>query len=120
MKKFTTLIIITICIFTSFMFTACGNTPINMSKYFSPTVTASVYKTNKADTLKIDDITKNEPYETKKYTQFLFTADNNWFYGMYVESISFYIYSTETKEMELISIGSIIAFRVSVCCPAVK
>ena len=104
MKKLTTLFTLAICIITSFIFTACGNNAIEMAKYFSPTVTASVYKSSKADTLKIDDITKNEPYEAKKYTQFLFTADNNWFYGMYVESISFYIYATETKEMEFSTI----------------
>ena len=99
MKKFAIITLSLICIFSSFLFAACKDNKINMNRYFSSTVTASVYG-DKADNLSLSQVTSSKPYATKKYTQYLITADNNWFNGMYIETITFYIYSTETKEVE--------------------
>ena len=101
MKKFTSLLLIAVCVFTSVLFAACGSNQINMSRYFSSNVKASIYSQETTSSpLTLDKITGSTAYQTKKYTQTVLTADNNWFNGMYIETVSFYIYSTETKEVE--------------------
>ena len=100
MKRFTSILFTTICICCAMIFTACGNQQLDMSRYFSQEVSASVNGVSGSDKLTLETITANEPYQTKKYNQFSLIADNSWFYGMYVKTISFYIYSSVTREVE--------------------
>lgn len=100
MKKFTSIIIAIVCFCSCLMFTACkDNKSIEMSVYFENTAEASIYGESKSEKLELAKLTSASPYETKKYTRTNIKS-NSWFYGMYVETISFYIYSTETKEVE--------------------
>jgi len=100
MKKITTLILIAICFCSSLLFTACNKSnSIDMNVYFSESAEAKIYGESQADNILLGKLTGNSPYETKKYTQTTLKS-TSWFYGMYVETISFYIYSTETREVE--------------------
>lgn len=100
MKKFTTILLTAICICCAFVFTACGNNKIDMSTYFSPEVKGYVSGVKDPEKLTLETITGNKPYQTKKYIKYTITANNNWFYGMHVKTISFFIYSTITREVE--------------------
>ena len=100
MKKLASLMIAIFCFCSCLMFTACkDNKAIEMSVYFDSTAEASISGESKVEQLELSKLTSSSPYETKKYTRTKIKS-NSWFYGMYVETISFYIYSTETKEVE--------------------
>lgn len=100
MKKIASLLLIAICIFSSLVFTACDkNNAIDMSVYFNSTAEAKIYSESAVDNIELAKLTSKSPYETKRYTQTVLKS-SSWLYGMYIETISFYIYSTETKEVE--------------------
>ena len=102
MKKLSSIVLSIFCLISCFMLTACNkNNYIDMSVYFKPTVTAKVYNDGTSTKLlTLNDVISDTPSATDKYLQYSLIADNSWFYGMYVEKISFYIYSTETREVE--------------------
>ena len=102
MKKLTIIICSLICIFTSTLFVGCSDkNAINMGVYFNSEVNASVYKTSTtSQKLALSTLTGNNPYEADKYLQYVLTSNKDYFYGMYVEKITFYIYSTAEQEVE--------------------
>lgn len=100
MKKLLSLVLIAICLCTSVVFTACGNNAIDMNVYFSKTASAKIYSDNTTQQISLDKLTSKTPHETNKYIQTVITSDRNWFYGMYIETISFCIYSNMDREVE--------------------
>lgn len=84
------------------LFSACNDKNIvNMNVYFKPTVNTQIYENGtKSYNLTISDITSKSAGELKQYIYYEITADNSWIYGMYIESISFLIYSNQTREVE--------------------
>jgi len=104
MKKIYSLVLGFIICLSCFFFVGCNKSKnsIDMSTYFLPTVNTSIYKNSSStiSSLPLSPITSNTPHSIDQYLQYELTANTDWFYGMYVEKISFYIYSNRTQEEE--------------------
>lgn len=102
MKKLVSFILTCLCLITSLCFTACSESnSLDINVYFKPTVKTRVYtQSATTENLELAKLISDTPSQTKKYLQYEITADKSWIYGIYIESISFYIYSTQTREVE--------------------
>lgn len=100
MKKTLSFLLVTLCLCTSLLFTACRNNSIDMNVYFKPTASAKIYADNTTEQIELSKIISSTPSETKEYVQTVLVSDSNWFYGMYVETITFCIYSNMDRDVE--------------------
>lgn len=95
MKKLTPLLLTLVLLASSLLLVGCSNS-IDTSVYFNSIVSAKVYGSNTTQKLNLSDLSNKSPSTTKKYLSFEFKANKDWIFGMYIETISFYIYSTES------------------------
>ena len=89
-------------------FAGCkGNDPlpaIDLATYMNEEMTVSYYQLEAKSTKDISFISETEFDEEKlgKYVKFELTANSVWMYKMFVESISFYVYTTASSTNEMI------------------
>lgn len=106
MKKIITNLLCLILIIPAFLTGCSKELPvIDNATYLDSTVTANVYNSSTTRQLTLSDITANtlDTVKLDRYTEFNITCKSTWIYKMYVETISFYVYTTEASngKMEL-------------------
>lgn len=71
---------------------------INASRYFESTVTTTIYNKTAKQNLEMNNITSSSPNTAylNQYVQYELTGDGSWIYKMYIESIYFYVYTSNT------------------------
>ena len=77
---------------------------IDLATYLNSEMTVSYYQLEAKSTKDVSFITDTKFDEEKlgKYVKFELTANTVWMYKMYVESISFYVYTTASSTSEMI------------------
>ena len=95
-------LLVVVVLFLGTMLSACKNTDVvDLAVYFKPTVNTQIYENGtKSYPLSLADVSASTAGELKQYIFYEITADNSWIYGMYIESVSFLIYSNQTREVE--------------------
>jgi len=107
MKKNKLKTLLAILIVPILLFCGCKNKElpaIELSRYLNESLTISRHLTEEKTNETIDFIaTKNlDKANLSKYTKFEFSANSVWMYKMYVEYISFYVYTNEASQYEMI------------------
>lgn len=107
-KKITKFFIVLLCLPTLF-FCACGNSPsnlpsINMATYYEATAKTSLYKEDRSGTINLSDLTAPNPNKDTlaPYTQIILPGKLTWLYKMYIDCITFYVYTNEATDSEMI------------------
>ena len=102
MKRFLTLLFAVLAIFPAIFFTACGkkDAGINMSRYFTSTVSYTLYGSSGTKTTTLDHFIGSKADKQNKYLSVTFTGDNAWIYKMMVEKIDFDVYSNIDAELQ--------------------
>ena len=104
MKRFLTFVLAVFALFPTVFLAGCGekNVGINMSRYFKPTVSYTIYGSSGTMTAELDHFIGNKPDAENQYLSITFTGDNSWIYKMTVEKIEFDVYSNIDDEVQLI------------------
>lgn len=107
-NKFLTFLIALICIPT-LMFCGCSDKPSKLNKinqviYFEEKVSAFAYNNPNEKTLKLEDIVDNDydVLNVDSFTEIKLTAKSSWIYKMYIDCITFRIYTNLATEVEMI------------------
>jgi len=111
MKKVLSFIIISLILITPSFLTACKEENLlDNSVYFRQNVSATIFGASSPETISINDISRSNPNSLKRYLKFEIKANKDYFYGLYIESIEFYIYTnttpTEETEFDFILTGT--------------
>ena len=78
----------------SFTLSGCSSAKaIDLNVYLKPTITAQVYSEGVGKNLTIADISSKSPIQKDNYISHEIKLNKEWIYGMYIESISYYICS---------------------------
>ena len=109
MKKLLKRICIIALIFPIIFLCSCSKVSklpsINVSTYFENTVETSVLGNNvssKEITLASLTAKKPNPDFYDRYVQFTLTGNGAWLYKMYIDKITFYVYTNKTVDTEMI------------------
>lgn len=102
--KLKKILIFTLCLFSLFMFTGCGRNvttkPLEMERYYNSKV-ISKYSTSGKKEYNLSSFIANEVDSDTLFghTSLTFNGVTNWLYGMYVECVYFYFYSSKAVEV---------------------
>ena len=104
LKIFTLLL----CIPLAFM-CGCSKKPSKLPKidqtvYFESVATALTYGSNKTRDVQLEDLISNkaDPLNVDSFTEITITAKSAWIYKMYIDCISFYVYTNQGADVEMI------------------
>lgn len=104
-KKILTLLL---CI-PALLFCACNNSPsglpsVDVSGYYESTASTTLLTETQAGSILLSDITAKKPNLNTlgSYVQIELKGKRNWLYKMYIDYVSFYIYTNEARSSEMI------------------
>lgn len=102
------LFILILCL-PALLFVGCGEKDsdlpsIKVTSYYEQDVTANVYGESTARTLSLTDMTASELASSTPaaYTQIQLKGKQNWLYKMYIDCVTFYVYTNESRDTEMI------------------
>ncbi len=88
---------------------ACGETPsslpsINVSRYYSANAQTTFYNDSNKGQISIGDLTasKVNTDTAGPYVQIELAGNRSWLYKMYIDYITFYVYTNEARNSEMI------------------
>ncbi|MBQ7467187.1 MAG: hypothetical protein IJS74_03880 [Clostridia bacterium] len=104
MKRFLSFVLVLFAFLPVMLFSACGEnkTGINMSRYFSQSVSYTLYGANGTQTENLSHFTGSKADKPNKYLSVTFTGENAWIYKMTVEKIEFDVFSNIDTELQFI------------------
>ena len=88
---------------------ACGETPsslpsINVSRYYGSGAITTLYNDTNKGQISIGDLTSSKVNTDTigSYVQIELSGNRNWLYKMYIDCITFYVYTNESRDTEMI------------------
>ncbi len=89
------------------LFCGCSKSnlkPQDFSAYYASTITCTLYDKSGTKTIPTSALADSKPNidYADKYVSLVATAKSEWLYKMYIESIYFYVYTSESTSTEMI------------------
>ncbi len=109
MKKALKRILVFIMCVPALLFCACQNSPsslpqINVSGYYESVGKTTLLNETKNGSISLGDLTATKPnlLTLGSYVQIELTGKRNWLYKMYIDYVTFYVYTNEARYSEMI------------------
>jgi hypothetical protein len=108
MKKILKHIMALLTIVPIILLCSCGSRSslpkLNLEQYYESNVTVYTYNSTTAKKISLSKLTSSSPSSQNcdNFTQLTLTGDGSWLYKMYIDTIYFYVYTTEATTEELV------------------
>lgn len=110
MKKFLTKLCVLLLCLPALLFCACSNDPpsklpaINIATYYNQTAKVTYLSEEESSGLAVSSLTEKDVDKNSlgQYVQIELLGNRTWLYKMYIDYITFYVYTNESRNVDMI------------------